>query len=310
MNDADASIPVPHAALLTTPRRGRVRGLLALARPRQWMKNLLVVAAAGAAGALGHDDVLGRVLAAGAAFCLISAGIYALNDARDHLEDRGHPRKCLRPVAARELTPRAATLAGMLWLIAGLVVCLVISPWLLAAGAGYVALTVSYTMVWRNLPVIELAALAGGFVLRALAGGAAGPTKLSLWFLLVVSFAAVFAATGKRLGELVRALALQANMRRVLRHYSPRGLRIVLALSGLGAVCAYAAWVLSAATPGALPWRALTLAPFAASMGRYGSLAARGAAETPEQVIFTDRLLALAVTVWLVLFALSVNVTL
>jgi decaprenyl-phosphate phosphoribosyltransferase len=309
MSEAEASITAAGAAtpVLPVPRRGRLMGLVALARPRQWMKNLLVVAAAGAADALGRHDVLGRVLAATAAFCLISAGIYALNDVRDHHEDRGHPRKRLRPVAARELTPRAATLAGLVWLAAGLAVCVAISPWLLLAAGGYVALTVSYSLLWRAVPVLELAALAGGFVLRALAGGAAGPTPLSVWFLLVVSFAAVFAATGKRLGELVRAAAGDGRMRRVLRRYSPRGLRAVLALSGLGAVCAYGAWALAVPTPGELPWRALTFVPFAASLARYGRLAARGAAETPEQLILTDRALALGVAAWIVLFGLSVN---
>src|SRR5579875_437451 len=309
MSEADASITAaPTApALLPTPRRGRVRGVAALGRPRQWMKNLLIVAAAGAAGSLGRDDVLARVLAASAAFCLISAGIYALNDVRDHHEDRGHPRKRLRPVAAQEVTPRAATVAGVLWLVAGLALCAAISPLLLAAGAGYVALTVSYSLLWRRIPVLEMVALAGGFVLRAVAGGAAGPTPLSLWFLLVVSFAAVFAATGKRLGELVRAGSLGASMRSVLRHYSPRILRGVLALSALGALCAYAAWALSGPAPGDLPWRALTVVPFAASLVRYGRLAARGAAETPEQLILTDRALALGVAAWIVLFGLSVN---
>lgn len=310
MSEAEASTTAAAPApplLLPAPRRGPLMGLVALGRPRQWMKNLLVVAAAGAAGALGHDDVLGRVLAAGAAFCLISAGIYALNDVRDHHEDRGHPSKRLRPVAAQELTPRAATIAGLLWLAAGLAVCLAISPWLLLAAGGYIALTVSYTLLWRSVPVVELAALAGGFVLRALAGGAAGPTPLSVWFLLVVSFAAVFAATGKRLGELVRATAMHGSMRSVLRRYSPAGLRAVLALSGLGAICAYAAWALAGPAPGDLPWRALTFLPFAASLARYGRLATRGAAETPEQLVLTDRVLALSVAAWIVLFGLSVN---
>src|SRR5579875_1095825 len=311
MSDAEATITAGTPAspvLLPTPRRGRLMALVALARPRQWMKNLLVLAAAGAADALGRDDVLGRVSAATVAFCLISAGIYALNDVRDHHEDRDHPRKRLRPVAARELTPRAATLAGLVWLAAGLGLCVAISPWLLLAAGGYIALTASYSMLWRAVPILELVALAGGFVLRALAGGAAGPTPLSVWFLLVVSSAAVFAATGKRLGELVRATALGAPMRRVLRRYSPRGLRAALALSGLGAVCAYAAWALAVPAPGDLPWRALTLAPFVASLARYGWLAARGAAETPEQLILTDRPLALGVAAWIVLFGLSVSV--
>ena len=310
MTEADASIttaagvPALHPAV---PRRGPVMGFLALARPRQWMKNLLVIAAAGAAGALGRDDVLARVVAASFAFCLVSAGIYALNDVRDRQEDRVHPRKRLRPVAAREVSVRGATLAGLIWLAAGLGVCAAVSPWLLAVAAGYVALTVSYTLIWRAVPLVELAALAGGFVLRAVAGGAAGPTPLSVSFLLVVSFSAVCAATGKRFGELVRARRTGGPARSVLRHYSLGGLRAVLGLSALAAGCAYCGWVLSGPEPGDLPWRALTFLPFAASLARYGWLAGRGAGETPEQLALSDRGLAAGAVSWMVLFALSVN---
>ena len=86
---------------------------LATIRPRQWIKNVLVVAAAGAAGALGHDDVPVRVGLACVAFCLLACGIYAINDVRDAPEDRLHPRKRYRPVAAGELDPRAATVLGV-----------------------------------------------------------------------------------------------------------------------------------------------------------------------------------------------------
>lgn len=289
-------------------RRGRARTLLALARPRQWIKNALVVAAPGAAGALGRDGVLGRVLLAGVAFCLISAGIYALNDVRDREEDRNHPRKRLRPVASGELTPLEATLTGAGWLVAGLALCAVISPVLAAVGAGYVVLTVSYNWLWRNVPVLDLTALAAGFVLRAVAGGAAAPVSLSRWFLLVVTFAAVFAASGKRLGELMRVRATGGSVRRVLRHYGVGGLRAVLVLSGAGATCAYGMWALSVADPG-VPWRALTTIPFVVCLLRYGHLVLRGAGEAPEEVIVSDRLLALGGLIWLVLFALSVNAT-
>ena len=92
---------VPPAAGLA--RRGPVLAALVTLRPQQWPKNLLVIAAAGAAGALGHDDVPGRVGVACFAFCLLSSGIYAINDVRDVHEDRLHPKKRFRPVAAGEL---------------------------------------------------------------------------------------------------------------------------------------------------------------------------------------------------------------
>ena len=87
-------------ALPLRPRRGRLHAVVATVRPRQWTKNLLVIAAARAAGALGHDDVPLRVGLAFLAFCFLASGIYAVNDVRDAEEDRLHPRKRERPVAA------------------------------------------------------------------------------------------------------------------------------------------------------------------------------------------------------------------
>src|SRR5690349_5022946 len=101
----------PDVAQALRPR-SRTQALIALARPRQWVKNALVIAAPGAAGALGYDDVPARVLVTCAAFCLLSAGIYALNDVRDRHEDRRHPRKMRRPVASGEISPREAARAG------------------------------------------------------------------------------------------------------------------------------------------------------------------------------------------------------
>ena len=89
-------------------RRAPLQAVVATVRPRQWIKNALVIAAAGAAGALGHDDVPVRVGLACLAFCLLASGICAINDVHDAAEDRSHPRKRLRPVAAGELDPRAA----------------------------------------------------------------------------------------------------------------------------------------------------------------------------------------------------------
>lgn len=294
-------------AVLSTPRRGRARALLALARPRQWIKNALVIAAPGAAGALGHAGVLPRVLVAGGAFCLISAGIYALNDVRDRHEDRAHPRKRLRPVAAGELTAREATVAGVGWLGLGLILCLAITPLLGAVGLAYVALTVSYSWIWRHVPVLDLLVLAGGFVLRAVAGGVAAPVGLSHWFVLVVTFAAAFVASGKRLAELLRARANGRRPRRVLEHYTVGGLRTALVVSGAAALFAYAVWAFALPAVHGVPWRPLTLIPFATCLVRYGGLVVRGSGEAPEEALLTDRVLTLGAVAWLALFTLSVN---
>jgi decaprenyl-phosphate phosphoribosyltransferase len=292
-------------------RRGRARAAFAIARPKQWIKNGLVVAAAGAAGALGHDDVPVRVGLAFLAFCLISAGIYAINDSRDAVEDRRHPRKRYRPVAAGELEPRDAVMLGVGWLLAGLVLCFSIRPLLGLVGVSYVALTLSYTFVWRHVVVLDIFAVAGGFVLRALAGGVAAPVALSRWFVLVVSAAGVLVAAGKRHGELRRIAGSEPaggeGARPVMRRYSSAGLWLLLAGSGACALFAYSVWAFQVLDVDGVPWRLLTLIPFAACVLRYGALVRAGAGEAPEELVLSDRWLAGGGIAWLLLFALSVH---
>lgn len=288
--------------------RGRLRASLVTARPRQWVKNALVVAAAGAAGALGHDDVPGRVVVACAAFCLLASGIYCLNDVRDVVEDRLHPRKRHRPVAAGELTALQATTLGVALIVTGLATCMAIAPLLLAVGLGYLAVTVSYTWFWRRILYLDVVAIASGFVLRAVAGGVAAPVELSRWFVLVVTFAALFLAVGKRYAERLRADASGAPRRRVLEHYSLRRLRVLLAASGVGAVVAYWFWAFGMPTVGGIPWRPLTAVPFCLTFVRYAHVVRAGGGEAPEEALVRDRVLLASAAVWLILFGLSVHV--
>ena len=295
------------AAVELAPRRSRVYAALVTVRPRQWLKNALVIAAPGAAGALGHDDVPLRVGLACIAFCLLASGVYAVNDVRDMAEDRGHPRKRLRPVAAGELEPGAALVLGAALMLGGLALCAAVRPLLLAVGAGYLALTLSYTALWRQVVILDVVAIAGGFVLRAIAGGVAAPVTLSSWFLAVVTFSALFVAGGKRLAELERTEARGLPRRGVLRVYTESSLRLMLFGSAGGALIAYGFWAFQLPTVGGVPWRPLTILPFAACLGRYAALVLGGQGEAPEELVLRDRWLQLAGLLWLVLFALGVH---
>ncbi|HET7051434.1 MAG TPA: decaprenyl-phosphate phosphoribosyltransferase [Solirubrobacteraceae bacterium] len=298
------------------PRRA-LRAALVTLRPRQWIKNVLVIAAAGAAGALGHDDVPVRVGLAFVAFCLLASGIYAINDVRDAEEDRLHPRKCLRPIAAGELVPRSAVVLGIVLMLNGIVLCAEIRPVLVAVGVGYLALTLSYTLVWRRLLVLDIVAVAGGFVLRAVAGGVAAPVTLSRAFVVVVTGAAVFAAAGKRQAELRRTDSLAASIasgsgmlsarRRVLEGYTPMRLRVILVVSAVVTLAAYAYWAFELPSVRGIAWRPMSLLPVAAALGRYGVLIANGQGEAPEDLLLRDRPLQLAGLAWLALFALGVH---
>jgi decaprenyl-phosphate phosphoribosyltransferase len=276
-------------------------------RPKQWVKNILVIAAAGAAGALGDDEVIGRVALACVAFCFLASGLYAINDVRDADEDRLHPRKRFRPVAAGEFDPRLAVSMGALLILGGLAVCVTIRPLLGLVGAGYVVLTLSYTMIWRHLLLFDIVAIAGGFVLRAVAGGVAAPVTLSRWFVLVVTCSAVFVAAGKRLAELQRTDPGATGRRRVLGLYTEVRLRWILGLSSALALFAYSVWAFELPAVHGVPWRLLTIAPVALGLGRYGMLLRAGRGEAPEDLVLRDRVLLAAAVVWLALFALSVH---
>ncbi len=304
-----SAAPVDGAGWPAAPgaRRGPLAAALATMRPRQWIKNSLVIGAAGAAGALGYDDVPVRVGLACVAFCLLASGVYAINDVRDIEEDRRHPRKRTRPVAAGELGERAAIVLGGGLLVGGLALCFAVRPLLLLVGAAYAALTVSYALLWRQLLVLDLIAIAGGFVLRAVAGGVAAPVTLSRWFILVISAAAVLVAAGKRDAELRRTMRDDGARRDVLELYTPRLLGLILVGSGVIALFAYTMWAFALPSVHGVPWRPLTIVPFAVCLARYGVQVARGASEAPEELLIADRWLLGAGAAWLLLFALGVH---
>jgi decaprenyl-phosphate phosphoribosyltransferase len=182
-------------------RRRRVTALLVATRPRQWLKNLLVVAAPLAAGTLLHEPVLVRTACALVAFCLQSGAVYLVNDVVDADSDRRHPVKKLRPVAAGVVTPAVALVTAGVLTASAMAVSLVVGWRLAAVLCVYVACSLAYTLAIKAQPVFDLALVTAGFVLRAVAGGVAGDVPLSQWFLLVVSFGSLFMVAGKRYAD-------------------------------------------------------------------------------------------------------------
>ncbi|MDQ4129422.1 MAG: UbiA family prenyltransferase, partial [Actinomycetota bacterium] len=155
-------------------------GLLRSARPRQWAKNVLVFAAPAAAGVLLKPVPLARTLGAFGIFCLAASGVYFFNDIADVVEDRRHPRKRFRPIAAGVVPIRLATVMAL-----GMLASSVLGGWL-ALGlpfasvvAGYVALTFAYSLWLKHIAIVDLAGVAAGFVLRAIAGGVATGVPIS-----------------------------------------------------------------------------------------------------------------------------------
>lgn len=295
-------VPATDAA----PSRGRVRALVVACRPRQWLKNVLVLAAPGAAGILTHPDVPGKLVLTFVGFCALASGTYLLNDVHDRAEDRAHPRRRLRPIASGEVSVPAAVALAIALMAAGLGLFAAVRPLLLAVGVGYLALTGCYTLWWRSVAVADLACVAGCFVLRALAGGVATDVTVSRWFLLVTSFGALFLVAGKRYAEL-RAHDTVAT-RAALGAYSEHYLRFVLGLAAAVTTTAYCLWAFQRSHHTRFSWYELTVIPFVLWLLRYALLLDGGDGEAPEHTVLRDSFLLTMSAAWLALFVAGVYV--
>jgi decaprenyl-phosphate phosphoribosyltransferase len=277
--------------------------LLRGCRPRQWSKNVLVLAAPCAAGVVARPHVAAEVVAALVVFCLLSSATYLINDVRDLEQDRLHPRKRTRPVAAGELSAHAAVWAAGIMGLAGVATATAVRPAFGAVGCGYLILTASYSLWWRRVVVADIVAIAAGFVLRAVAGGVATDVYLSRWFLLVTSWCAVFLVVGKRYAELGGG-TIPSLTRTTLRRYSAGCLRLLLVTAAALASVAYAGWAFT--RPEHVLWYGLSMAPFVLWLVRYAVLLGKGAGQAPEELILRDRALLALSVVWALLFVGSV----
>jgi decaprenyl-phosphate phosphoribosyltransferase len=281
------------------PARFSARVLLRACRPRQWSKNLLVLAAPSAAGVIDSPLVAAQVAGAFAVLCLLSSATYLVNDVRDLDQDRLHPRKRLRPIAAGELSARAALSWAAVLAVLGIAGASAIRPGLGAVALCYLVLTASYSLWLRRVVVADVLAIASGFVLRAIAGGVATDIYLSRWFVIVTACFAIFLVTAKRYAEL-REQAGSVRARATLERYSLRGLRLgLLASAGLGCT-AYIGWAFT--RPSHLLWYGLSIAPLVLWLARYTKLIGSGAGQAPEELILHDRVLLALSLAWGLLF--------
>jgi decaprenyl-phosphate phosphoribosyltransferase len=273
--------------------------LLRACRPRQWSKNVLVAAAPCAAGVIDRPEVALQVISAFVALCLLSSATYLINDVRDREQDRLHPRKRLRPVAAGELAPRTAVRCAVALALLGLALASAITPGLGMVGVGYLALTASYSLWLRRVVVADILAVAAGFVLRAVAGGVATDIYLSRWFAIVTGCCAIFLVAGKRYAELCDRTTGPLS-RATLRRYSTHRLRLTMAATAGISGLAYALWAFTRSEHVLL--YGLSIVPFVLWLGRYAALLAAGAGQAPEELILRDRMLLALSLVWALLF--------
>jgi decaprenyl-phosphate phosphoribosyltransferase len=278
------------------------------ARPKQWLKNVLVFAAPAAAGVLTEWPAIWRTLVTFVALCAAASGTYFLNDVADVDSDRRHPTKCRRPVAAGAIPLPLARLTGLALLVGSLPIAALTREWaVVVVIAAYIALTVSYSRWLKHIAIIDLVAIAMGFVLRAIAGAVAVDVPMSNWFLICVSFGSLFVVTGKRHVELKELGDGAGRLRASLDEYSTAYLRLVLGVSASVTLLSYCLWAFEKAefSHRTFPMYQLSIIPVVTALLRYGLVLENGRGGAPEEVFFSDRTLQALGVIWLLTFVVG-----
>jgi decaprenyl-phosphate phosphoribosyltransferase len=274
------------------------------------VKNALVAAAPAAAGRILEPRVLSATILTFIAFTLAASSIYLINDIYDRKQDRLHPVKRFRPIASGALTVPMATIAAAVTSLAAIALAYALNLGTLAIVLAYIAISLSYSIRLKHEPVLDIAVVAAGFVLRAIAGGVASHIFISHWFLLVTGFASLFIVSGKRYSELIRSPDTASKTRKALAHYTTGFLNFVRALSATATVVTYCLWTFERAQTlrtGAI-WIELSIVPLTLGILRYALLIENGDAESPELVLASDIFTIAIGGIWSILMVVGLFV--
>jgi decaprenyl-phosphate phosphoribosyltransferase len=287
---------------------GLVGGVIKTARPRQWVKNVLVFAAPFFAfsKATNRTELVIDALIAFVAFSLTASSVYLINDAVDVEADRAHPTKRNRPIAAGIVPVPVAYGAAVVFFLAGLAVSFAASWQLAVVLAVYEAVQLAYCFGLKHQPVVDLAIVGSGFLMRSVAGGVAGGIAMSQWFLLVTAFGSLFMVSGKRYAEIMLFERTGAKIRSSLKKYSASYLRFVWATSAAILIMSYCLWAFEIRqVEHNSVWAVVSMVPFVVAVLRYAVDVDGGKAGEPEEIALNDRVLQVLGASWVVTLFLS-----
>lgn len=287
---------------------------VALARPRQWTKNLLLYAAflftAGDAWDLGDDmgeagELFLRASLGFVAFCLLSSAGYLLNDSRDAGRDRAHPRKRERPIAAGRISSRSAYRVALALALGGLVAGAPLGVEFALVAFAYLAGTSGYTLWLKRLPMVDVAVVAGLFALRAVAGALAIEVDASPWIVICTFSGATFVAAVKRQQE-AWLMGDEAPLHRESISAAARWPRALATLAAASTVVGYALYTLLAENVPDGGQMVVTLPFVVLAVARYWQVARRRPDRDADEIAFRDPIV-LALVVSFVIVAVVVE---
>src|SRR5438067_7552064 len=279
-----------------------LRALLRALRPRQWPKNGLVFIALAFTLNLQDVTLLTRSLATFVCFCALSSAGYLLNDVLDAEADRAHPTKRLRPIAAGQVPVAFALGLGLVLVIVGLAGTFLINTLLGVLALAYGLLTAVYSTTLKHMVLLDIFGLAGGFVLRAAAGAVAIDVPISPWLYIATLLGSLLIALGKRRAEIQTLGVEAAGHRRNLESYSLDFIDQLILVVSSAAVMTYALYTFSAENLPRSHSMMLTIPVVLYGLFRYLFLIREGeVGGAPEELLFRDRPLLVAVLVWALL---------
>lgn len=285
---------------MSAPSRPRIVALLAALRPRQWVKNVFVLAPLVFAGRLFEPHAAAVAFAAFACFCGLSSAVYLINDVRDREADRLHPVKRRRPIAAGEISPALASAASVVLAVVALVVSFRLAPSFGRVASAYYVLNLAYSFGLKRVVILDVMIVATGFLLRAWAGALVVDVAMSHWLVLCTGLLALFLGFVKRRQELA-ALDSGAATREILREYSLPFLDQMIGIVTGATVVAYSLYAFSPEVAQKLGTQHMGLTiPFVLfGIFRYLYLVhQKGKGENPTALVLTDRPLMAAVVLW------------
>jgi 4-hydroxybenzoate polyprenyltransferase len=278
-----------------------LRGLIVAMRPIQWSKNGFVFAAILFDRQLGQVEPLARVVTAFILLCLAASSIYLINDLVDIESDRLHPRKRQRPLPSGQLPVSWAVAAAAVMPLIALAASLLLTWKLTAVLLAYLALHIAYSFFLKNIVLLDVFAIAGGFVLRVVAGIVViDVAHFSPWLYLCAGLLALFLAIGKRRQELILLAEDAENVRATYKDYNMPLLDDMLRMVTTGSVLTYMLYTVEATTIRVNGYRMMLTIPFVVyGIFRYLYLIhVRGQGSAPDELLFEDMPLLLAVVLW------------
>jgi decaprenyl-phosphate phosphoribosyltransferase len=294
--------------------------VLRLLRPRQWIKNFAIFAALIFSGDLFYVPTLTETLLGFLVFCTISSAIYVINDIFDREKDRLHPFKRYRPIANKDITVRNAFIISSILIVISLSLSSTISTGFFLITLVFLLLHVAYSALLKNIEIVDILTLAGGYILRVFAGEVVTGYHISAWLLLTTIALSLFLAIGKRRSELTllgkASLEKISFTRKTLSHYTEKLLDVYLSIFATSAFVFYALFTFlenpqgSTVSFDSIPadilgtylqkkWLMITIIPVVYGIMRYlQRIYERHEGESPERVLFSDRALLTSVVIW------------